>query len=175
MDLVVHILSNSVHEESSTMDTDSSFARRRLYDLFHREPIKTRSLAWHAAQIIGIANEFTVHAPCETMRVFMGHLLLLAIVSSRSLVSLDTHRADYGASVDPVRLDQPSWNQGPQGQVAVDNWIKNGGPARVGAVTDICDPLSFPVLRRSALSTMQKMRVWGLASKFYKILEVLEL
>lgn len=53
-------------------------------------------------------------------------------------------------------------------------WIENRGPASLGPVSNICNRQSFATLKDHAVQTMEDLRVWGLASKFRRILKSFE-
>ena len=59
MDLVVHIFRTSASRSKQT-DPGLMFAKRRLAAILVKNPQKTRNLAWHAAQIIAVANEVSL-------------------------------------------------------------------------------------------------------------------
>lgn len=163
MDLVVHIFRTSA---AQTKHPDYSLlsAKRRLRSIFVKDPTKARKLAWHAAQIVAVANEYLVSAPCEILRVFMGYIFLLAF-------------AKYGPQPAPesafepfaVRLDLSNRLQGQR--TAIDTWIDVGGPASVGGVKNIYGEGGLKAISQEAQTMLRKMRFWGLAKKFIRILE----
>jgi hypothetical protein len=149
-------------------------AKSRLRRLLHREPAKARYLAWHAAQIIGMAREYTIHTPCETMRVFTGHILLLAIVR---YTFLQGDGMDHEHQREIVELDKLPSASSAQDRGSIDRWIERGGPAvlRGSQPIYVSDPDPFPLLRTLALETMQNMQIRGLANKFYIVLQMFDL
>jgi hypothetical protein len=56
MDLVVHVFRTSA-SQSKSPDPSLLSAKRRLAAILTKNPQKARNLAWHAAQIIAVANE----------------------------------------------------------------------------------------------------------------------
>jgi hypothetical protein len=50
-------------------------------------------------------------------------------------------------------------------------WIERGGPASLESVDDICLVRNFNALKDTSLRAMEKLRVWGLAKKFHRILK----
>ncbi|KAL2435607.1 hypothetical protein ABEF95_006334 [Exophiala dermatitidis] len=163
MDLVVHIFRISA-SQGKQPDYGLIAAKRRLRSIFIRNPGQARRLAWHAAQMISVANEYLVSAPCEILRVFMGYIFLLAF-------------AKFGpqpvpeASFDSfaIQLDLPNRIQGQR--TAISTWIDVGGPASIGGVKNIYSDGGLKAISREAQTMLRKMRFWGLAKKFTRILE----
>ena len=56
MDLVVHIFRTSASQSKQT-DAGLLSAKRHLSAIMMKSPQRARNLAWHAAQIIAVANE----------------------------------------------------------------------------------------------------------------------
>ena len=69
----------------------------------------------------------------------------------------------------PVRLDLSNRMEGQRNAIA--NWVEIGGPWGVGAVKSIYDPDSLEAISEEARTMLRKMRYWGLAKKFNRILE----
>lgn len=167
MDLIVHIFRTSA-TQSNPPDQSLLSAKRRLESLLAKNPCKARELAWHAAQIVAVANEYLVSAPCEIMRVFMGYIFILAF-------------AKFGPQPPPeagfepclVRLDLS--NRLPGQLTAIKTWIDVGGPASIGMVTNIYSDGGLKAISHEAQSMLRKLRYWGLAKKFIRILESFEL
>jgi hypothetical protein len=68
----------------------------------------------------------------------------------------------------PVRLDLSNRASGQR--AAIKNWIEHGGPWAIGAV-EIYHPGSLEAISEDARIMLRKMRFWGLAKKFSRILE----
>lgn len=163
MDLIVHIFRTSA---STPKYPDPSLlsAKRRLAAIMIKNPHKARNLAWHAAQIIAVANEYLVSAPCEIMRVFMGYIFILAFAKFGP-----GHSSEPSYPSCPVRLDLSNRIEGQK--TAITTWIENGGRAGIGAVGNIFGPGSLEAISQEARAMLRKMRYWGLAKKFSRILE----
>lgn len=164
LDMIIYIVRNVI---SSVPDKHRGIevARKRLKLTFAKDPETARRLCWHAAQMVVIANEYLVSAPCEIMRVFMGYIFILAYAAygPRSVAS--------GGS-DSVQLDMPSYESSQKS--AVVNWIHTGGPASLGSVEDIGVDGCVPFISRDAQSMLQKLQCWGLAERFVKVFNLLE-
>lgn len=163
MEIIVYIVRNLMSQDP-TQQRSLELARKRLRSIFARDPRAVRTLVWHSAQIVAIANEYLVSAPCAIMRVFMGYIFIL----SYSAYGPHNHEAEEKT---PVRLD--SSNDSAAQQAAVASWIRTGGPASVGSVEDICASGRVLAITRDAQSIMQKLHSWGLAGKFTRILSTL--
>lgn len=166
MDLIVHIFRTSA-SQSKQPDQSLVFAKRRLTSILVNHPHKARNLAWHAAQIISVANEYLVSAPCEIMRVFMGYIFILAFAMFGPQPSSDSNYESC-----PVRLDVSTRIDGQR--TAITTWIENGGPASIGSVTNIYSDGGLKAISQEAQTMLRKMRFWGLAKKFIRILESFE-
>jgi hypothetical protein len=165
MDVAIYLVREVISPENQqTKDLD--LARQKLRSIFAQDVQAGRTLTWHAAQILAIANEYPVSAPCEIMRVFMGYAFIMAysVYSPRALAAERDHFAVT------VRLDVP--DQQPQQKQAVADWIRHGGPARVGSAGDICSDGCLAALSNDAQAMMQELRCWGLAEKFTKIMHI---
>ncbi|KAH7234591.1 fungal-specific transcription factor domain-containing protein [Fusarium solani] len=77
LDLVIYIVRNLV-SSAPQQHNGIEVARARLKLTFAKDPKTARRLCWHATQIVTIANEYLVSAPCEIMRVFMGYIFIIA-------------------------------------------------------------------------------------------------
>lgn len=137
--------------------------QQRLRELLQREPARTRKLIWHAAQIVGLARETSVHALCKTTYVFTGYLYILTAVRYGTL-------QDESKTGRTTRLDLLPWHQEHEEGNEVDDWIKNGGIAAVGQVDNICDANCFPILKSNAINTLREMHAWKLSEKFAKVI-----
>jgi len=168
MDLVVYMFRGAVHDRRKQSGSELDSAKRRLTVVLAKNPQQTRAMVWHAAQIIATAREYFIHAPCETMRVFMGHIFILACAKYGSL----NDSTCQGHSMPPVRLDDPTWRD--EQKVSINQWIQTGGAASIGPVEDIGVPTAVTGLRLYAVNMMREMRVWGLARKFCTVLEAFE-
>lgn len=165
MDVIIYIVRNLLSQNSS-QQRGLEAARKRLRSIFARDPRGSRSLAWHSAQMIAIANEYLVSAPCEIMRVFMGYVYIMAY----SAYGPRHGEGQAQAQKPPVRLDTfMSTTQ----KADVDEWMRSGGPATIGSVGDISAPGRLAFISADAQSILQKLQCWGLADKFTRILSML--
>ncbi|KAF5695400.1 het-E-1 heterokaryon incompatibility protein [Fusarium denticulatum] len=142
-------------------------ARNRLKLTFARDPKTARRLCWHAAQIVAIADEYLVSAPCEIMRVFMGYIFIIAYSAYG-----DHTRSSPIEVTQSVRLDLHDQNLSHRRVVV--KWIEVGGPASSGSVTDIGTDGCVPAISTDAQEILKKLQCWGLAHKFTKVFQVLE-
>lgn len=163
MDIIVYIVRNLMSQDPK-QQRSLELARKRLRSIFARDPQAVRTLVWHSAQIVAIANEYLVSAPCAVMRVFMGYIFLL------SYSAYGPHSPESGERAS-VKLDS-SIDSRPQ-KAAIEAWIRTGGPASVGSVEDICGPGRISAMSRDAQLIMQKLHCWGLADKFTRILSTI--
>lgn len=151
-------------------------AKRRLVATLSRDPKEARRLVYHAAQIVAVANDYLVSAPCEILRLFMGYTFLIVF----SAYCPSSHRfqidqppsAMSSAASTPIQLDIPSHRIASTSDV--DNWIAHGGPAAIGSVPNLFAVGSALAISRDAQAMLQRLRCWGLAEKFVKILQSFE-
>ncbi|KAJ9641667.1 hypothetical protein H2204_002729 [Knufia peltigerae] len=167
MDLIVHIFRTSASQTKSP-DPSAVSARRRLGAILVKNPQKARNLAWHAAQIIAVANEYLVSAPCEIMRVFMGYIFILAFAKFGPQPSSDSN-----LDSSPVRLDLSNRVAGQKAAIAT--WIQHGGYASIGLVKNVYNNGGLNAISHEAQTMLRKLRYWGLAKKFIRILESFDL
>ena len=109
-----------------------SSAKRQLTSKLTHDPCKTRKLVWHAAQIIAVADEYVVSAPCEILRVSMGYLFIMAFAR----FGTHTHETVDVPEDEPVKLDnlRPTQSQ----QDAMSRWIEYGGSASLASIDNLC-------------------------------------
>ncbi|KAK9367162.1 fungal-specific transcription factor domain-containing protein [Lipomyces kononenkoae] len=149
-------------------------AMHRIQVIFTLDPVHSRKLAWHAAQIIGIARRYPIRTPCETMRVFLAGLFMYAFAKY-----FPPQRHQAGMSI--VKLDTLSWlNKYPQSHRANDleKWFLEGGRASMDYVEDIHAQVRVGETGASGaenvlavvLATLRSMKSWGVAAKFCNVL-----
>lgn len=164
MDMILYMVRKIV-SHGPEKDKGVAIARRRLSSTMKADKKRTRRLLWHAGQIVAVANEFLVSAPCEIMRLFMAYIFIVAYVkySPSSLRSVDGIQ---------VRLDINCRSM--EQKKAIMQWIQTGGPAQIGSAEDIFADGSTGLITRDAQNIFQRLRSWGLAEKFAKILQSFE-
>lgn len=171
LDLVIFIVRSSATTSTSNLTNrqlpskSCQVARSSLISKFARDPRKTRKLAWHAAQIIAVADAYLVSAPCEILRVFMGYLFIMAFAR----YGTHAQKIADGQGVVSVKLDVPSPTQSQQ--EAISKWIEYGGPASLASIDNICSDRCVGTLNEQAQALLSKLRNWGLVDKFCKILD----
>ncbi|KAF5579560.1 uncharacterized protein FSUBG_13596 [Fusarium subglutinans] len=168
LDLILSIVRGLISTEPRVHD-GIKVARNRLKLTFARDPKTARRLCWHAAQIVAIANEYLVSAPCEIMRVFMGYIFIIAY----SAYGDHSHtRSSTMEVTQSVRLDLHDQNLSHRRVIV--KWIEVGGPASTGSVPDIGTDGCVPAISTDAQEILKKLQCWGLAHKFTKVFQVLE-
>ncbi|KEZ44922.1 hypothetical protein SAPIO_CDS2284 [Scedosporium apiospermum] len=174
MDTVLYIVRNVV-SRGSRPNKGLEVARCRLVSALTKDPHRARRLVWHAGQIVAVANEYLVAAPCEIMRLFMSYIFITAFAK----YCPRPHRSSRGGTAATtttariVRLDIPNHDSN-QSQ-AVSEWIQRGGPARIGSAENIYSDGATLAITQDAQSMLQRLQSWGLAEKFSKILQVFEI
>lgn len=167
MDLVVFLARNNIGPQNGTESPDLKIirAKRRLGSLLANDLCQTRTSVWHAAQIIYIANQYLVSAPCEILRIFMGYAFILAVAKYCPQSSLS-----FGQGLC-VRLDQACHDDTQKGLVS--EWIQYGGSAAVGNAINFSTPDGIKNVGRHAQVLLHKMQIWGLSGTFQTILGTL--
>ena len=98
----------------------------------------------------------------------MGYIFILAFSDTFAKfgprLSLDATSESYA-----VRLDLSNSIEGQK--AAVTKWIEVGGPASIGSVKNIYSDGGLKAIGQEAQTMLRKMRFWGLAKKFIRILE----
>ncbi|KLU81076.1 hypothetical protein MAPG_00171 [Magnaporthiopsis poae ATCC 64411] len=166
LDIMIYIVRNAVCRGSPS-DTGIQMAERRLQATLARDPQEARRLVHRAAQIIVIANDYLVSAPCEIMRLFMGYMFIIAFAK----YCPPSHR--YWGLGPAVCLDLPA-HRGVDKGSAVSDWIEHGGAASIGDVSNIFSDGAALSISRDARNMLQRLKCWGLAEKFTKILQSFE-
>ncbi|GAD92017.1 conserved hypothetical protein [Paecilomyces variotii No. 5] len=171
MDLVVYIVRNVAARDASADLQLIENAKQRLKTKLACDPCRSRRLIWHAAQILAIANQYLVSAPCEILRIFMGSIFLMAFAKySGSPV-------DYDGGNEPnlpsIKLDEIDDMGGRESQL-VTNWIQHGGPACITGVEDIYSEEFASHVSAQTQSLLQRIQYWGLSRKFVKILQIFQ-
>jgi hypothetical protein len=161
MDMILYIVRKIVSHGPEN-DRGVAIARRRLSAAMKADKKRTRRLLWHAGQIVAVANEFLVSAPCEIMRLFMAYVFVVAYVK----YSPSSLRSGEGIQ---VRLDMNC--RSVEQRKAIMQWIQTGGPAQIGSADDIFGHGSAGLISKDAQNIFQRLRSWGLAEKFAKILQ----
>lgn len=176
LDLVIFIVrssattstSNSANKQSPQKNSECHLAKTRLTSKLAYDQCKTRKLVWHAAQIIAVADEYVVSAPCEILRVSMGYLFIMAFArfGTHPQKTIDVH------DVESVKLDnlRPSQDQ----QEAMSRWIEDGGSASLASIDNLCSEGCIGALNEQAQGLLSKLRNWGLVDKFSKILDAFQ-
>ncbi|KND88047.1 hypothetical protein TOPH_07272 [Tolypocladium ophioglossoides CBS 100239] len=164
MDIILYIVRN-VASKGPCCDKRLDVARQRLTSAMKSDSRRARRLLWHAGQIVAVANEYLVSAPCEIMRLFMAYIFIVAYVKY-------CPRCDETGSGVKIRLDIP--NRHADHRKAVAEWIHRGGPTQIGCADDIYTDGSTADITKDAQSMFQRLRSWGLAEKFAKILQCFE-
>lgn len=164
MDVVAYIVC-SVVSGGPSCDDRLGLARQRLSSALESDAKRARRLLWHAGQMVAVATEYLVSAPCEVMRLFMAYVFILALAR---------HGPRHGAEGrgGGIRLDTPSHVAGQREAVAA--WVQHGGPARIGSAADVLSRDSTGAITRDAQAVFQRLRSWGLAGRFAKILQCFE-
>lgn len=162
-----HLYSHHVIEliTSATRQPDLKKIELVLSSLNQR-PETSRFLAWHSCQIIAIIRCAPIHAPCETMRLFMAGLFLYWFALSRPA-------SVPGSSMIP--LDIPPWGGTSK---LPSNWIKYGGPACVSDKNSQYICISGKGGANSVIDVivdlLVDLSVWGLADRFCNILTTMK-
>ena len=164
MDIILYIVRNVASKEPRC-DKRLEMARQRLASAMNIDLERARKLLWHAGQVIAVANEYLVSAPCEIMRLFMAYIFILAYANY-------CPRPEETGSDVKIRLDSSARHANHHKAVA--EWIKRGGPAQIGCADDIFTDGSTADITKDAQSMFQRLCSWGLAEKFAKILQCFE-
>lgn len=164
MDMILYIV-RKVVSQGPDDDKGLAVARKRLTTAMKADRKRTRRLLWHAGQIVAVANEFLVSAPCEIMRLFMAYIFIL----SYAKYCPPSSKAVHGIR---VRLDLSSRQT--EQRKAISEWVQIGGPAQIGSAEDIYAKGATALITKDAQNIFQRLRTWGLAEKFAKILHCFE-
>ncbi|EED20705.1 conserved hypothetical protein [Talaromyces stipitatus ATCC 10500] len=171
MELVVYIVRNvatTSHNQTNIQLIEA--AKHRLRAKFSNDASRTRKLVWHAAQILAIANQYLVSAPCEILRIFMGSIFLMAFSkysTCPSYFELDKNDLPY------VKLDEIQNTIGCQTPL-ISDWIRHGGPAYIADVDDIYSEKFSSHISIRTQALLQRIEYWGLSRKFVRILQIFE-
>ncbi|KAK9474158.1 fungal-specific transcription factor domain-containing protein [Dipodascopsis tothii] len=167
MDLVITLAGSSASKRDDAVE--------RLQVIFALDPIHSRRLAWHAAQIIAIARQYVIKTPCETMRVFLAGLFLYTF--ARYFPVGKPQGKDTGVRLDrisSIRHNLPSPHASPRegltSEPDVESWFLWGGPAAFISLGDICGPDAPAQVIKIVMDTLRRMKSWGVGNKFTRVL-----
>lgn len=166
MDLIIFIFRSSGREQSSRLSSELTRAKEHLRSTLARNPLDTRRSAISAANIVNVARECTSFTPCEVMRLFNGFAYLLAFARFFPFEAFQQPTTDR-----TVRLDVLPWRRTRQDEAELKLWVERGGGASLAPVGDICDQSNFAKLKQEGLHALNELRTWGLARKFYRVLQ----
>ncbi|KAK9476784.1 fungal-specific transcription factor domain-containing protein, partial [Lipomyces japonicus] len=165
---------------AKTQREDRLDAMHRIQVIFTLDPVNARKLAWHAAQIVGIARRYAIRTPCETMRVFLAGLFLYAFAKyfpadNSNNNEDDNYNGDGQDPVTTVNLDTLPWLSGvswDERQAELDRYFMIGGNAKMDSVDLLCsaDGKGAEQVLAVVLATLKLMKCWGLAQKFSSVL-----
>lgn len=177
LDIILYIVRNTVAHGAHRLRHHKGIqmAKRRLVATLSRDPQEARRLVYHAAQIVAVANDYLVSAPCEILRLFMGYTFLIVFAAycpDGYRFQLPDTAASGVPSSGAIQLDIPSHRIASTADV--DNWIAHGGPAAIGSVPNLFADGGALAICRDAQAIMQRLKNWGLAEKFTKILQNFE-
>ncbi|KAF3006876.1 hypothetical protein E8E13_010932 [Curvularia kusanoi] len=159
LDYTLFIVRNTL-ERSSRSDENVKRAEQKLRTVFTTDQKESRRLLWHAAQIVAIANEYLVSAPCEILRLFMAHVFIIAFAKyfpepKNGSSQISTTALDRYQSVESH---------------AIKNWVEFGGRVSIGTVLDLNSESAAVEVSQDAKAILQRLHCWGLAEKFIRIL-----
>jgi hypothetical protein len=170
MDLVICLVRSSIISSTRQNSSYLRSIKQRLIHELGRDPVGSRTLAYHAAQIVGRTHGFLVSAPCEILRIFMGFSFLLAYVAYGRRVPSGTGIATLQAL---IYLDATCMTEDQQG--SLQHWLRNDGPAAITVSGDIDNQHFTKLLRQQAQDTLRRLDQWGLADHFSKMMAEYEL
>lgn len=212
LDIILYIVRNTVAHGARKLQYHKGIqmAKRRLVATLSRDPKEARRLVYHAAQIVAVANDYLVSAPCEILRLFMGYTFLIVFAAycpsshrfqtatqatTQSVPSQTQAQLalPFGSAMPPLSSPMPPSMLPPAAPPAasaaiqldipshriastadVDNWIAHGGPAAIGSVPNLFADGGALAISRDAQAMLQRLKCWGLAEKFTKILQSFE-
>lgn len=172
MELVVYIVRNvAAAQQDQTNIQLIEAAKHKLTAKFTSDPSRTRKLVWHAAQILAVANQYLVSAPCEILRVFMGSIFLMAFAK----YSGDPGYYGLGRDDFPyVKLDDiENATEGSRSPL-ISDWISHGGPAYITGIDDISSKTFAIHVSIGTQDLLRRIQYWGLSRKFIRILQIFE-
>lgn len=161
MDMILSIVRNTV-SGGNRPGKGIWLAKRRLVESLASDPTRSRRLLWHAGQILAIANEYLVPAPCEIMRLFMGYIFIIA--SAKYLPR------QYLSGRFKVKIDRPGHVDDP----GIASWIQNGGPVQMGLAEDLTMQGATALIAQDARLIFNRLSGWGLSEKFAGIVQCFE-
>ncbi|KAH0828524.1 hypothetical protein FOPE_01487 [Fonsecaea pedrosoi] len=167
MDLVVFIARKSLSANNPHAMASINAAERRLAISYASDPQKTRSLVWHAAQIIGVSNHYIFCSPCEVLRMFAAYAVLIAYGRYRPRLPPDYR------DTTPIDIGQIYANA--EQMAATTQWIRYGGCASVGSAKDIRSEEGVRALIREGCERLSSIITWRASGMFVRALKYFEL
>jgi hypothetical protein len=170
MDLVICLVRSSTISSTRRNPSFLRSIKQRLIHQLGRDPVVSRTLAYHAAQIVGRTYGFLVSAPCEILRIFMGFTFLLAYAAYGRRIP-----SGKGISTSQAWIYLDSTCKTQDQQDSLQRWFQDDGPAAMTISGDIDDQGFTKLLRQQAQETLKRLDQWGLADHFSKMMAEYEL
>ena len=138
-------------------------ARERMKQWGYEDPRRTRQVAYHCAQVLGLLRHYPSNMPFEPFLTFHAGVVLSCIATLLQA----GNPSDPGAI---LHLDQLDPGDGSVTKRQTD-WIEHGGNVQWG-LSGI-PSLSFATARQAILdqtaSLLKRQKVWGMARNLMKV------
>jgi hypothetical protein len=151
---------------------DSKVTEGRLLQWATHDPRRVRSVAFHAAQTLGVVRCFPFNMPLEPFNVFHAGVALWTMAA---LLPVHETEDPVNCNIHPLRLDHLPKHAGEEFDSDVHRWIENGGSRAVGVfgVPNLSSKVGRNLILELTAEILNTMTVWGVAQNFLKV--VLEL
>jgi hypothetical protein len=147
-------------------EPDSEAARARMIR-WSQDKVRMRETAFHSAQIISLVREYPYNICQEGVYVFHAGAVLWCL---SGLLSRESTHHETNTAV--CRLDYIARYDNEPERLAIRTWIRDGDIRRLSihGVPDICSELGRQQVLQQTAEILRRMRVWGIAHNFLKVI-----
>jgi hypothetical protein len=125
------------------------------------DAVRVRGAAWHAAQILSIAQRYPFNGPFEAFHIFHAGMALAIIVGLPEPSGRRPSTSEAITSAKSVWLNALEQGDSPSG--AIISWIRQGGSACFQDVDKLWCFAAREQVLRITVQTLRLCRVWNVA------------
>ncbi|KAL6228769.1 fungal-specific transcription factor domain-containing protein [Aspergillus navahoensis] len=133
----------------------------RMRQWANEDPRRTREVAYHSAQIIGLVRHYPTLMPLQSFLIFHAGVVL----SCMSFLLPESISFD-GPSLQLDKVGADTVHLNPQM-----DWVNNGGNnnLRLVGVPSLCSPIGRQQVLNQTASLLKRQKTWGIAQNLTKV------
>lgn len=146
-------------------DSETECARIRMYQWAHEDPARTREVAYHCAQLMGLLRHYPKVMPLEPLLTFHAGVVLSCVAA---LIPTNAAREDgHGPSIPLDRLE-PGCGRVSRRQ---EDWVRHGGAEQVSlyGVPSLCCATGRQQVLDQTATLLKRQTVFGVAENLAKV------